>query len=169
MKTVILTNEQGENLGTEEAAKAHQGEGMLHKAFSVFVFRKNKAELLLHKRAAGKRFGNLWTNTCCSHPQEGETVVECAEKRLMEEMGFHTPLAEIDSFIYMALDTETGECEYEYDTVLVGEAENPDIQPDAEEVSEWKWVSIDELAIELDEHPEAYTPWFPEALSIAMQ
>lgn len=42
--------------------------GMLHRAFSVFIF-NTKGELLLQQRASEKiTFPDYWTNTCCSHP-----------------------------------------------------------------------------------------------------
>lgn len=45
--------------------------GLLHRAFSVFIF-DAQGRLLLQKRAASKiTFPNVWTNTCCSHPLYG--------------------------------------------------------------------------------------------------
>jgi isopentenyl-diphosphate delta-isomerase len=43
--------------------------GLLHRAFSVFLFRPSDGRLLLQKRASEKiTFPDMWTNTCCSHP-----------------------------------------------------------------------------------------------------
>jgi isopentenyl-diphosphate delta-isomerase len=43
--------------------------GLLHRAFSAFVFRPSDGKLLLQKRADEKiTFPGMWTNTCCSHP-----------------------------------------------------------------------------------------------------
>jgi len=43
--------------------------GLLHRAFSVFLFRPSDGKLLLQKRADEKiTFPSMWTNTCCSHP-----------------------------------------------------------------------------------------------------
>lgn len=42
--------------------------GLLHRAFSVFLFDES-GRLLLQQRADEKiTFANMWTNTCCSHP-----------------------------------------------------------------------------------------------------
>lgn len=42
--------------------------GMLHRAFSTFLF-NSEGKLLLQKRADTKiTFPDCWTNTCCSHP-----------------------------------------------------------------------------------------------------
>ena len=67
MEQVILVNPQDEPIGVMEKMEAHQ-KGLLHRAFSVFVFNK-KGEMLLQQRANQKyHSGGLWTNTCCSHP-----------------------------------------------------------------------------------------------------
>ena len=43
--------------------------GLLHRAFSAFVFRPSDGQLLLQRRAAEQiTFPDMWTNTCCSHP-----------------------------------------------------------------------------------------------------
>jgi isopentenyl-diphosphate delta-isomerase len=78
---VILVNERDEALGLMEKMEAHE-KGVLHRAFSVFVF-NDKNQLLLQQRALGKyHSGGLWTNTCCSHPRSGETVEQAAQRRL---------------------------------------------------------------------------------------
>jgi isopentenyl-diphosphate delta-isomerase len=83
---VILVDENDREIGTMDKMEAHQ-QGKLHRAFSVFIFNPNK-ELLIQRRAEGKyHSAGLWTNTCCSHPSPGETVIEAANRRLQEEMG----------------------------------------------------------------------------------
>ena len=53
-----------------------QPRGVLHRAFSVFLF-DSQNRLLLQQRAAGKiTFPNMWTNTCCSHPLYGQEPPE---------------------------------------------------------------------------------------------
>jgi len=166
MRHVILTNEQGHNLGTEDLQKAHAGKGHLHKAFSVFIFRKNRSELLIQQRSSKKPlFPMLWANTCCSHPQEGEGVKESAENRLQEECGFTCPLTEIASFIYRAPDP-TGNCtEYEYDTIFVGDIkENLKLNPDPLEIEQLTWKPVEEIIRNLSKNPTIYAPWFPIAL-----
>jgi isopentenyl-diphosphate delta-isomerase len=81
--------------------EAHQ-KGVLHRAFSVFIF-NNRGEMLLQQRALNKyHSGGLWTNACCSHPGPGETTRSAATRRLQEEMGFSVALEEIFSFTYKA-------------------------------------------------------------------
>ena len=96
---VILVDEQDNPIGLMEKLEAHQ-KALLHRAFSVFIL-NDKGEIMLQQRAANKYHSpNLWTNTCCSHPREGETTIEAGKRRLQEEMGFVTELSEVLSFIY---------------------------------------------------------------------
>ena len=88
---VILVNEQDEPKGVMEKMEAHE-KGLLHRAFSVFIFDK-EGRMLLQQRAAEKYHGAfLWTNACCSHPYPDEKVEDAALRRLEEEMGFTTRL-----------------------------------------------------------------------------
>ena len=157
MEKVILVNEQDEVIGEMEKMEAHL-KGVLHRAFSVFIF-NDKNELLLQKRASSKyHSGGLWSNSCCSHPRIDESVVQAGSRRLVEEMGFLVPLNPIFSFIYFAkLDNDL--TEHELDHVLIGRySEPPNLNPD--EAEDWKYVGLDELAVDMSEHPENYTEWF---------
>ena len=50
--------------------------GLLHRAFSVFLF-NTQGQLLLQQRAAAKiTFPLCWTNTCCSHPLHIQNELE---------------------------------------------------------------------------------------------
>ncbi len=154
---VILVDEQDNPVGTMEKMEAHR-KGLLHRAFSIFIF-NDKDEMLIHQRAHSKyHSGGLWTNACCSHPREGETVLEAGHRRLQEEMGFDTELKEIFQFTYKAaLDNEL--TEHEFDHVLVGKFNDaPNLNP--EEVASYKYVSLEEIRNELIEKPEKYTEWF---------
>lgn len=144
-----------------EKLEAHQ-KGALHRAFSIFVFNHNQ-ELLIHKRASEKyHSGDLWTNTCCSHQQPGESNLAAGKRRLQEEMGFTCELKEVGSFIYQ-VDFENGLAEHELDHILVGRfSEEPEVNP--EEASEWKYISIADLQKDIQENPSQYTYWFKHIL-----
>jgi len=154
---VILVNEKDEPIGLMGKMEAHE-KGLLHRAFSVFVF-NSKQEVLLQQRAACKYHSpNLWTNTCCSHPRAGETNQQAGERRLQEEMGLRVPLQEVFSFIYKA-PFDNGLTEHEYDHVLVGYSDaHPQINP--EEVASWKWLSLEAIKEDILQAPERYTAWF---------
>lgn len=154
---VILVNENDEPIGTMEKLEAHE-KALLHRAFSVFVLNA-KNEVMLQQRAAHKYHSPLlWTNTCCSHQRKGETNLEAGKRRLMEEMGFETQLKELFHFIYKA-PFDNGLTEHELDHVMLGYFEGePKINPD--EVASWKWMSIDNIKDDMQNHPEHYTVWF---------
>jgi isopentenyl-diphosphate delta-isomerase len=161
MEYVILVDEQDITIGTMEKQQAHV-EGVLHRAFSIFIF-NSENKLLLQKRASSKyHCGGLWTNTCCSHPRENETVQEAANRRLQEEMGMQCDLTPIFSFVYKT-NFENGLTEHEFDHVLFGESNQiPSIN--IEEVEDYRFVGIEELQREIKESPQNFTPWFLIAL-----
>lgn len=154
---VILVNEQDEELGLMEKMEAHR-KGLLHRAFSVFVLNQ-KGELLLQQRALHKyHSGGLWTNTCCSHPRQGEDPESAAHRRMEEEMGFDCPMEKALEFTYRA-ELDKGMTEHEYDHLFIGRFEGtPKINPD--EVMEYRWQDLDELDAHITAHPEEYTAWF---------
>lgn len=75
--TVIVTDDNDNIIGSASKKDSHvfnpdQPVGVLHRAFSVFLFDKSDRTMLLQKRASSKiTFPNVWTNTCCSHPLHG--------------------------------------------------------------------------------------------------
>ncbi len=157
MEKVILVDENDREIGLMEKMEAHE-KGLLHRAFSVFLFNENN-ELLLQKRASSKyHSGGLWTNTCCSHPRANESITEASARRLQEEMGITAVATPEFSFIYKA-ELENGLTEHELDHVLIGKfSGEPNINP--EEVEDWKYVSMETIDQDLKNHPENYTAWF---------
>lgn len=154
---VILVDEQDRKLGLMEKIEAHE-KGVLHRAFSVFIL-NHKNQLLLQQRALHKyHSGGLWTNTCCSHPRDGETNIEAAHRRLQEEMGMDAPLEKLLHFVYRA-EFDNNMIEHELDHVFVGKCDaNPVINPD--EVEAYKWMDLDELKADIEKNPQLYTAWF---------
>lgn len=158
---VILVNEKNEMLGTMEKMEAHQ-KGLLHRAFSVFIFNSN-GQMLLQQRALSKyHSAGLWTNTCCSHPRPGEDTLEAAKRRLMEEMGMQNELRYKTSFVYKA-DFDNGLTEHEYDFVYTGISEKEPVI-NHQEVENWRWMDVSEIKRELIRQPQNYTVWFKIAM-----
>ncbi|HEY8399773.1 MAG TPA: isopentenyl-diphosphate Delta-isomerase, partial [Cytophagaceae bacterium] len=154
---LVLVNEEDQEQGQAEKWEVHK-KGLLHRAFSILVFNSNN-EILLHKRANGKyHSGGLWTNTCCGHPRPGEGLIEAANRRLMEEMGFETSLHEVFSFIYKSQVTEEL-TEYEYDHVFFGRYDNAPVL-NIQEASEWKYMSIESVKKDAIQNPDNYSVWF---------
>jgi isopentenyl-diphosphate delta-isomerase len=158
-------------MGTAGILAAHRGSGLLHRAFSVFVFGEGGAALLLQQRSRSKQLFRLrWANTCCSHPLPGdEPLPRAAERRLREEFGFAVALKEAGAFVYRAEDPDNDMSEYEHDTVLFGMANGAiSIDPDPGEIADWRWVAVADLERDLSRGTDEYAPWLPESLRLAL-
>lgn len=157
MEHVVLVNEQDQQIGIMEKMAAHIVP-RLHRAFSIFIF-NSKGELLLQQRALSKYHSpGLWTNTCCSHPCDGETLAQATSRRLMEEMGMHCDMHEVFTFIYKA-PVGLGLIEHEFDHVWFGKTDEVP-QINTEEVASWKYMRLEDLQADIKAHPELYTEWF---------
>jgi isopentenyl-diphosphate delta-isomerase len=154
---VILVDQNDNKVGLMEKMEAHE-KGLLHRAFSVFVV-NSAGELMMHQRAFEKyHSGGLWTNTCCSHPRDGETTEEAVHRRLQEEMGFDCEVRKMFDFIYKA-ELDLGMTEHELDHLFIGYYDGlPQINKN--EVAAWKWMSIDEVKSDIEAAPQNYTEWF---------
>ncbi len=154
---VVLISEQDEVLGLMDKMQAHEN-GLLHRAFSVFLFNE-KGELLLQRRAAEKYHSpNQWTNAVCSHPRANESYIDAAHRRLQEELGITTDLIPKFSFIYKA--RVGGDLwEHELDHVFTGNYSG-EFALNPEEVSEIRYISMESLAEEMRNNPENFTEWF---------
>ncbi len=170
-RTVTLTDAQGNALGLADIIDAHTGEGKLHRAFSVYVFRKDRQEILIQKRSSKKMlWPGIWANTCCSHPFENEGSSEAGQRRLREELGFEAPLKEEGTLVYRALDPFGKGVEHEHVTLLVSDAgENIEVVPNPDEVAEYAWRNVEELQNEMAEHPDHFAPWFHLGLTQLLQ
>ena len=157
MERVVLVDEKDNPLGTMEKMEAHE-KGVLHRAFSVFIF-NNKGDMLLQQRAFSKyHSGGLWTNTCCSHPRDGETTLEAAHRRLQEEMGFDCEIEKAFDFIYKK-NLDKGLIEHEFDHVFIGEFEG-EVCFNKEEVNAYIYRPVQAVVDEVNQTPEKYTEWF---------
>jgi isopentenyl-diphosphate delta-isomerase len=141
--------------------EAHR-QGLLHRAFSIFIF-NSKGEMLLQQRARSKyHSGGLWTNACCSHPSPGEKTMDAAQRRLKEELGFETHLEKIFDFVYKA-KFDNGLTEHEFDHVFAGEYEGK-LNANPDEVDDYCYKGMAEIKNSLQSHPQKYTTWFHIAL-----
>lgn len=154
---VILVDGKDQPCGAMEKMEAHRL-GVLHRAFSIFIF-SSHGELLLQQRAIEKyHSGGLWTNTCCSHPFPGEETENAAARRLREELGFETKLKKIFDFVYKA-DFDNGLIEHEFDHVFTGQYEG-EIRMNPEEVKAVCYKRMPDIRDELMADPALYTAWF---------
>lgn len=157
LQKVILVNEQDEPIGITDKMQSHR-EGLLHRAFSVFIFNQ-KGEMLLQRRALNKyHSGGLWSNACCSHPKPGDETLTAAKIRLKGEMGFETELEKIFDFTYKT-EFDNGLTEYEIDHVFVGSYDGK-IEFNKDEIMDYCYKNINEIEQSLLTHPGKFTTWF---------
>jgi isopentenyl-diphosphate delta-isomerase len=159
---LILVDKHDNAVGTERKMPIHQ-QGLLHRAFSIFIF-DSEGKLLLQQRATGKyHSAELWTNSCCGHPRQGEETLNAAQRRLQEEMGFSCPLIRVSSLIYHA-EVPGDLIENEYDHIYLG-LFNDEPQVNPSEAKDWKWIGLRQLYQEIAQHTDIYTVLFQKILN----
>jgi isopentenyl-diphosphate Delta-isomerase len=141
-----------------EKLEAHK-RGLRHKAISVFLLRDG--DVLLQRRALGKyHTPGLWANTCCTHPFWGEASIDCATRRLAEELGLVDVALEFRDTVEYRADVGGGLIEHEVVDIFVGEvAKGMEPAPDPDEVMDTIWHPLDTLAEEVARRPAGFTPW----------
>ena len=155
---LIIVDSDDNELGFLSKEKCHDGEGILHRAFSLFVFNPD-GELLLQQRSEGKRLWPLfWSNSCCSHPRKGESMEVATRRRLKEELNIEASLECIYKFSYRAQFGGLGS-ENELCSVYLGRTVQ-DFSTNKNEIAYARYVSRQVLQSELQTTPEAFTPWF---------
>lgn len=154
---LILVDEADREIGQASKSEAHAGQGLLHRAFSLFVF-NSAGELLLQQRARGKPlWPGYWANTCCSHPRAGEDMDIATQRRLHEELGFTCPLEFLYKFQYHAEYGEAGS-ESELCWVYIGTSDDP-VEVNDSEIADWRYIEPDALDREIAATPERFSPW----------
>ncbi|MFW2545451.1 isopentenyl-diphosphate Delta-isomerase [Primorskyibacter sp. 2E107] len=133
--------------------------GLRHKAVSVFVMRDG--QVLIQQRAQSKyHTPGLWANTCCTHPHWDETPLDCATRRLREELGITALSPIFRQQVEYRADVGAGLTEHEVVDIFIAEA-GPDmpLRPDPDEVMATDWVALGDLKRRVLQDPEAFTPW----------
>lgn len=163
-------------LGYEGKLNVHR-KGLLHRAFSLFIYDSKLNKMLIHQRAKNKyHSGGLWTNACCSHPRKGEDLNTAVYRRTIEELGVSIPevdyeigkIKECGKFTYRK---EFGELtEYEIDHVFVWFVDSTILQlaPSKDEIENLMWIDLHDLMKWLESSPDDFTAWFFHAFEIFM-
>ena len=155
---LILVDDLDREIGFKAKTEAHTGKGVLHRAFSVFVF-NSANEVLLQQRSLSKMlWPGYWSNACCSHPRRGETMAEAVTRRLEQELGFACPVEYLYKFKYHALYEGIG-AEHELCSVYYGRYDGA-VDVNVNEIAAWRFVGVTALERELKSKPETFTPWF---------
>ena len=155
---LILVDDHDREIGFKGKADCHLGYGVLHRAFSIFVFNRNN-DLLLQQRSKSKMlWPGYWSNTCCSHPRRGEAMADAVTRRLKQELGFTCPLEYLYKFKYQAQFGAVG-AEHELCSVYFGRYDGR-VDVNVTEIAAWRFVGVEALERELLAKPETFTPWF---------
>lgn len=161
---LILVDADDNEIGYRSKADCHDGNGLLHRAFSVFLF-NDAGELLLQQRSGEKRlWPSFWSNTCCSHPRRGETLEVATQRRLLDELNISAALEYVYHFCYQAHFDERGS-EHELCHVFLGRidaATGDGLAPNESEISHIRYLSQPVLEQEFSQRPEQFTPWFKQ-------
>jgi isopentenyl-diphosphate delta-isomerase len=155
---LILVDDRDNEIGYGNFEDCHSGTLQRHRAFSVFIF-NDAGEMLITQRSARKKTWPLfWSNACCSHPRAGQDCGSAALVRMHEELGVSTDIQFLFKFEYNArFDDEWGE--HEMDWVFKGRHNGP-LQPNRDEIHDWKFIPLHDLALHIQSAPGEYTPWF---------
>ena len=154
---LILVDREDNELGFASKADCHFGSGLLHRAFSVFIF-NSSGQVLLQQRSRQKELWALyWSNSCCSHPRQGEQIESAANRRIMEELSIDCELHYLYKFFYQEPFGTKGS-EHELCSVFVGRYDG-EISINTNEISDWIFLDTQELTESINQSPEIYTPW----------
>ncbi len=155
---LILVDADDRIVGHRPKAECHTGDGILHRAFSVFLF-DSQGRVLLQQRSAEKPLWPLiWSNSCCSHPRRGEVLDQAVRRRLQEELGIRTEATFLYKFEYHARYRDIGS-EHELCSVWVARSDDP-LVINPTEVADWAWVEPGDVDLRLAREGERHSPWF---------
>ncbi|RLA30363.1 MAG: isopentenyl-diphosphate delta-isomerase [Gammaproteobacteria bacterium] len=154
---LVLVDAEDNETGHMTKAECHDGAGVLHRAFSVFLFNQH-GEILLQQRGADKRLWPMyWSNSCCSHPRKGESLEFATTRRLQDELNVSATLEFVYKFAYQAGFGEAGS-ENEMCSVFLGRLDD-EPNANATEIEAMRFVPADDLNDELATTPDKFTPW----------
>ncbi|KAL9081126.1 MAG: hypothetical protein Q9159_007416 [Coniocarpon cinnabarinum] len=178
----IVLDENDKPIGSASHLMTNIDKGLLHRAFSVFLFDQQN-RLLVQQRATEKiTFPDLWTNTCCSHPlgvpsetgAELEAAVRgvksAARRKLNHELNIPPEQVPLDEFSFLGRihykapsgeDGKWGEHEIDYILIIKPSVQpSVTVRPNVNEVRDCRYVSQDELKSMFKDEQYHFTPWF---------
>lgn len=157
---LILVDENDNEIGFRSKAECHNGRGLLHRAFSLFLF-DDRGELLLQRRSANKRlWPGYWSNSICSHPRRHESLEVATRRRLNDELNIAAELEPVYHFCYQADFGEAGS-ENELCHVYLGRLSG-DLRPNDHEIDHVRFIAVNDLDKEFANAPHEFTPWFKQ-------
>lgn len=157
-ENLIIVDLHDNEIGTLNKFECHQKSGVLHRAFSIFLFNE-QGQLLVQKRSIQKKlWPSFWSNSCCSHPRQGEDILEAAKRRLNDELGLgEVKLEFVYKFSYEAAYKDIGS-ENELCSVFLGVIDQK-VNVNCNEIEEIRYINTSDLLSDMDARTD-YTPWF---------
>ncbi len=173
----ILVDSSDGKIGSDTKLNCHFGSGILHRAFSVLLF-NGEGKMLVQQRSHDKiTFPSIWANSCCSHPLDipgengdpAEGAINAARRKLSQELGVSEgDISRIDfrhvgSFLYECRWDEDW-IEREVDHVLIATTDSIVVDPNPNEISDFKWIEGEEIQEMFsgsgEWQGEVIAPWF---------
>lgn len=161
---VVLLDETGHAIGTQDKPSVHHAETPLHLAFSCYVFNA-AGQLLVTRRALDKAtFPGVWTNTVCGHPAPGEDFVAAVRRRTRQELGISLRDLRLvlPLFRYRAV-MPNGVVENEICPVMAAITDDL-FDSDPAEVADTAWVGWGEFAAAVSSGHRQVSVWCKEQL-----
>ena len=154
---LVLVDSNDKELGTLDKVSCHAGQGVLHRAISVFLFNVEGQVLLQQRHPTKALWGGRWSNACCSHPRLHESASDAASRRVSEELGLTVDLRFCFKFEYQANWDDT-HAEHELCSVFIGKTTQDPMVNDLE-IQDWRWIDWDQLSEWVAEDCSKLTPW----------
>lgn len=152
---ILVVNKNDEVVGLDTRENCHFGNGILHRAITIFII-NDKNEILLTKRSILKKlWPDFWDTSCSTHVRQNETYGQAGERRLKKELGFSCKLKLVSKFQYQAKFQNIGS-ENEICALLIGNYTGK-INPNSDEISIYKWISVEQLKNEINNTD--ISPW----------
>ncbi len=155
---LVLVDSEDQEIGILDKISCHEGQGVLHRAISVFLFNLQGQVLVQQRHKSKALWGGFWSNACCSHPRVNETPLDAAQRRVLEELGLSVDLRFCFKFEYHANFNETS-AEHELCSVFVGKVDSDPVV-NRTEISDWQWVDGDSVSHDVHNDRFDFTPWF---------
>ena len=159
---VVLLDDHGRAVGTQDKATVHHGQTPFHLAFSAYLFDPEGALLVTQRASTKATFPGVWTNSVCGHPGPGEALDTAVRRRALDELG--VVVAELrlvlPEFAYAA--EMAGVVENEWCPVFTAMLSGREIDPDPDEVDGTEWVSWATFGAEVLDRRRTVSKWCRE-------
>lgn len=166
MTKITFVDEDDNIIGSGSRAEA-VSKGIIHRIVRIFVFNP-QGELLVQKRSATVASPNKWDQSAGGHVDEGEEYLTAALRELEEEIGISSAaLKEVKKFFTDTNDDDS-ESKKRFNMLYETVDEGSTVSVDEREVSEVRWIGMDELGEWMQKRPQDFTRGFIQSYNLYM-